>query len=78
MVASIAADSSIFQFYTGGIINTDSCGTSLNQGVLIVGYGESDNLKYWIIKNSWGSYWGIYGYGRIAVSSGFGICGINQ
>jgi len=35
-------------------------------GVKIVGWGASGNLKYWIVANSWGTFWGEAGYFRIA------------
>ena len=76
---AIEADTRTFQFYSSGIITSDSCGTSLDHGVLIVGYGEEDGTEYWTVKNSWGSDWGEDGYVRIARSdstSDPGVCGI--
>ncbi len=77
-VVSIEADSNVFQFYSGGIINSDSCGTNLNHSVIAVGYGN-DPIKgqYYIVRNSWGSTWGMKGYVYIAGGKdGEGICGI--
>ena len=72
---AVEADSAVFQMYTGGIVDDSACGTSLNHGVLAVGYGEN----YWIVKNSWGPSWGDKGYIKIAYKeTGAGICGINQ
>lgn len=34
----------------------------INHGVLLVGYTST----YWIIKNSWGSKWGIDGFAYIS------------
>ena len=72
---AVEADSAVFQLYTGGVIDSTACGTSLNHGVLAVGFTD----EYWIVKNSWGSSWGDEGYLKIAYKeSGAGICGINQ
>lgn len=76
---AIEADTKVFQFYKSGIIDSDDCGTNLDHGVLIVGYGEEDGQLYWNVKNSWGTGWGEDGYVRIARSNEVndpGICGI--
>lgn len=72
---AVEADSAVFQMYTGGVVDSTACGTSLNHGVLAVGYTD----EYWIVKNSWGPSWGDKGYIKIAYkATGAGICGINQ
>lgn len=79
VAVAIEADTRVFQFYSSGILDSDSCGTNLDHGVLIVGYGEESGQKYWIVKNSWGDSWGENGYIRIARSDSSltdGICGI--
>ena len=62
---AIEADTKIFQFYKSGVITGNECGTNLDHGVLLVGYGEENDTLYWLVKNSWGSDWGDNGYVKI-------------
>ena len=76
---AVEADGFDWQFYGGGVV-TDSCGTNLDHGVLVVGYGtDATSGDYWKVKNSWGPDWGEAGYIRIGRGSKFapnGECGI--
>ena len=76
---AIEADTRYFQSYSSGILDSPECGTKLDHGVLIVGYGEENGKKYWLVKNSWSTSWGDHGYVKIARSDSTndpGICGI--
>ncbi len=76
---AIEADTRYFQSYSSGVLTSSSCGTNLDHGVLIVGYGAENGQDYWLVKNSWGTTWGDKGYVKIARSSSTndaGICGI--
>lgn len=73
---SIEADTSAFQLYESGVFTNSGCGTSLDHGVLIVGYGEEDDTNYWKVKNSWGTTWGEDGY--IRLERDVNMCGISQ
>merc|ERR1719333_884970 len=76
---AIEADKSAFQLYKGGVLSDPSCGTKLDHGVLIVGYGTDAGKDYWKVKNSWGPTWGENGYILLARGTGSGKpgqCGI--
>ncbi len=76
---AITINARLLQYYTGGVINIpySRCPYAPDHGVNIVGYGTTRRgLKYWVIRNTWGPYWGEGGYFRIA--RGRGLCGINQ
>jgi len=77
---SIDAGSDVFQNYSGGVLDSEECGISTNHAVSIVGYGTEklSGLEYWLVRNSWGTSWGVDGFVKIAITEGDGICGINQ
>lgn len=79
VVIAIEADTRYFQSYSGGILDSPTCGTSLDHAVEIIGYGSENGVDYWTVRNSWSSSWGEQGYVRIKKTSStndIGICGL--
>ena len=74
----IALNGNCLQTYSSGIIDLSEsqCPPSgINVAALLVGYGVSNGIPYWLVQNFWGCSWGEKGYFRIR--RGNGTCGIN-
>lgn len=68
--AYIYADS-YFQAYTGGVFNHNASGTT-NHAIILCGWDDSKGA--WLLKNSWGTSWGIGGFMWIT----YGVCRIGE
>jgi C1A family cysteine protease len=65
---------SLYQ-YRSGVYSDPSCTASPgypNHAVTCVGYGTLGGQDYWVIRNSWGSGWGIGGY--VLIKRGVNMC----
>ena len=78
---TINGGANAFQSYKSGIIMADDCSASTDHAVLLVGYGtdttKSQPIDYWIIKNSYGTSWGLSGYAYVQKSAQ-NACGIME
>ncbi|KAB1257091.1 Pro-cathepsin H [Camelus dromedarius] len=66
-----------FLLYRKGIYSSPFCHKTpdkVNHAVLAVGYGEENGTPYWIVKNSWGTRWGMNGY--FLIERGKNMCGL--
>jgi len=61
---SCSVDASALDEYTTGIVTAPGRGT--NHIISVVGWGtDATEGLYWIMRNSWGEYWGEHGYARV-------------
>jgi len=53
--------------YESGVVQNQTRPSQIDHVVSVVGWGkDGKNGGYWIVRNSWGEYWGEMGYVRVA------------
>uniref|UniRef100_T1INL7 Peptidase C1A papain C-terminal domain-containing protein n=1 Tax=Strigamia maritima TaxID=126957 RepID=T1INL7_STRMM len=74
---SIDASHKTFGFYSSGVYYDPKCRNDedgLDHSVLAVGFGIMNGERYWLVKNSWSTYWGNDGY--VLMSQKNNNCGV--
>jgi len=64
-IACSVAVTDAFVAYTGGIFDDKTNSTETDHAISVVGWGEEGNTKFWVVRNSWGTYWGEEGWFRV-------------
>ncbi|XP_041675675.1 cathepsin L-like [Drosophila eugracilis] len=64
-----------FYSYISGIYQNPACNKNPMNAAVVVGYGTESGTDYWLVKNSWGTKWGINGYFKI-IRNANNHCGI--
>lgn len=64
----IQATNNFEKTYKGGIYKEYIADPQLNHEISIIGWGTTDDgEEYWIGRNSWGTYWGEYGFFKLPI-----------
>ncbi|CAI5720013.1 unnamed protein product [Peronospora effusa] len=64
-IACSVAVTDEFLKYSGGIFDDKTNATDVDHAISIVGWGEENNVPFWVLRNSWGSFWGEDGWMRL-------------
>lgn len=75
-IACAVADPDSLIDYKSGIYYDDTGKVSEDHEISVVGWGEENGIKYWRVRNSWGSHWGEDGFFRVV--RGINNIGIEQ
>jgi hypothetical protein len=66
ITCSIATPDEFVYGYHSGIWHDKFNSSEVDHDVEVVGWGEEHGQEYWLIRNSWGTYWGELGFFKLA------------
>jgi cathepsin F/cysteine peptidase B len=73
---SICVDANKWSSYRSGVMRSTQCGKSIDHCVQLVGYDSTASVPFWIVRNSWGTGWGISGYIQLEMNKD--TCAMSQ
>merc|ERR1740130_1550056 len=53
-----------FMTYSSGVYSSTTGNQKGGHAVALIGYGLEGGVKYWLFQNSWGTNWGMEGFGK--------------
>jgi cathepsin F/cysteine peptidase B len=59
---SICVDANRWSSYRSGVMRSTECGKSIDHCVQLIGFDSTATIPFWIVRNSWGTGWGMQGY----------------
>eukprot|EP00440_Ansanella_granifera_P047095 gb/GFBE01051004.1/.p1 GENE.gb/GFBE01051004.1/~~gb/GFBE01051004.1/.p1 ORF type:complete len:677 (+),score=121.18 gb/GFBE01051004.1/:1-2031(+) len=65
IACSIATPDDFCNFVGDGIYEDLEGKSPVDHLISVVGYGEENGKKFWVVRNSWGTYWGHYGFIKV-------------
>lgn len=73
---AVAVDAREWALYDSGVFECVNATQQVNHAVVICGYGTENGQDYWLVQNSWGTWWGDGGYMKLR--RGVGACLVHQ
>jgi len=73
ITCAVEATSPGFEAFTGDSIYSGPPVTNvadLDHEISIYGYGTENGVDYWLLRNSWGTFWGNNGFAKVAKGTG--------
>jgi len=64
-IACAVADPDDLMKYEYGIYYDTTGRVAEDHEISVVGWGEENGIKYWRVRNSWGSHWGQEGFFKV-------------